>query len=112
MLRGLGAMRRFLFASLPTDDLGLLAHSLSLVAQPSARLPWVPVSLRFNSDKSGTKRIALAEFRTKVMRVLSTPAYAENARRCSENQRAYGGAREAARLVQDYVAATPAGSRR
>ncbi|UCD24137.1 MAG: hypothetical protein JSW51_14100 [Gemmatimonadota bacterium] len=52
------------------------------------------------TDDAGRKHIDLKEFRTKVKRVLSDSAYVENARRCSELFRSYGGARQAAQMIE------------
>jgi UDP:flavonoid glycosyltransferase YjiC (YdhE family) len=51
------------------------------------------------------KEVRAEEVRAKVRRLLADPAYAENARRISEKMRAYGGAAEAARLIEDLQAA-------
>jgi UDP:flavonoid glycosyltransferase YjiC (YdhE family) len=54
-------------------------------------------------DTSGKKRLVrVEELRAKVRQVLSDPSYAANARRISEKMRTYGGAPEAARLIEDF----------
>jgi UDP:flavonoid glycosyltransferase YjiC (YdhE family) len=40
------------------------------------------------------------DLRAKVWQVLNEPAYSENARHISEKLRGYGGAKEAARLIE------------
>ena len=71
----------------------MIAESNGDIASPS------------QTDDTGRKRSELEEFQTKVLRVLSTPSYAENARRYSEILRSHGGAKEAARLIEDVVTA-------
>jgi UDP:flavonoid glycosyltransferase YjiC (YdhE family) len=46
------------------------------------------------------KHVQVVELRAKVRQVLTDPSYAANARRASQKLRAYGGAPEAARLVE------------
>ncbi len=54
------------------------------------------------TEEAGRKRhVGAEELRAKVRQVLSDPAYALRARRISEKMRAYGGAAEAARLIED-----------
>jgi len=53
---------------------------------------------------SGEKALSLEELRSKVRQVLSDPSFAANARRVAENMRNYGGAAEAARLIDRFVA--------
>ena len=55
------------------------------------------------TDGTGKKSIDLGEFRAKVKHVLSDPTYVEKAKRYSEILRSYGGAKEAARLIEDVV---------
>lgn len=55
-------------------------------------------------DISGEKHVSGEEVRAKVKRVLSDPSFTENARRLGEKMRAYGGAPEAARLIEDFAA--------
>jgi UDP:flavonoid glycosyltransferase YjiC (YdhE family) len=45
------------------------------------------------------------ELRATVRKVLGDPSYTANARQVSEMMRAYGGAPEAARLIEDFVRA-------
>ncbi len=52
---------------------------------------------------SGEREVPVEELRAKVRKVLSDPSFAENARRLGEKMRAYGGAAEAARLIEDFV---------
>ncbi len=56
------------------------------------------------------KRVSAGELRAKVRRVLSDPSYAASAKRISEKMRTYGGACEAARLVEEFLSA-PSSSR-
>jgi len=49
------------------------------------------------------KRVPVEELRAKINQVLSDPSYATNARLMSERLRAYGGASEAARLVENFA---------
>ena len=53
---------------------------------------------------SGEREVPVEELRAKVRKVLSDPSFTENARRLGEKMRAYGGASEAARLIEDFVA--------
>jgi UDP:flavonoid glycosyltransferase YjiC (YdhE family) len=55
------------------------------------------------SDRSGrNKRLSAREVRTKVFNILSDASFAENAQRISERMKAYGGATEAARLIEGF----------
>jgi hypothetical protein len=49
------------------------------------------------------KHVEAEELRAVVRQVLAEPSYAENARRASEKLREYGGAAEAARLIEDWI---------
>jgi len=54
------------------------------------------------ADASGRKKhVPVEELRAKVRRVLSDPSFTINARRVSEKMQAYGGASEAARLIEN-----------
>jgi MGT family glycosyltransferase len=53
---------------------------------------------------SGEKGLSLEELRLKVRQVLSDPSFAANARRVADNMRNYGGAAEAARLIDRFIA--------
>jgi UDP:flavonoid glycosyltransferase YjiC (YdhE family) len=53
---------------------------------------------------SGEKELSVEELRSKVRQVLSDPSFAANARRVAENMRNFGGAKEAARLIDRFVA--------
>ncbi len=53
---------------------------------------------------SGDKELSVEELRSKVRQVLSDPSFAANARRVAEDMRNYGGAAEAARLIDRFVA--------
>lgn len=56
------------------------------------------------SDASGTeKRVAAAEVRKKTFEMLSTPSYSLHARRLRDRLATYGGASEAARLIDEHV---------
>jgi UDP:flavonoid glycosyltransferase YjiC (YdhE family) len=52
-------------------------------------------------DTSGKRHVRAEELRAKVRQVLSDPAYTMNARRVSEKMQTYGGASEAAHLIED-----------
>jgi UDP:flavonoid glycosyltransferase YjiC (YdhE family) len=54
-------------------------------------------------DGTGKRRVPVEQLRAKVQQVLADPAYARNARRAGEKLRAYGGAPEAARLIEDVA---------
>jgi MGT family glycosyltransferase len=55
------------------------------------------------ADASGKKRLVrVEELQAKVRQVLSDPSYAMNARRVSEKMQTYGGASEAARLIESF----------
>lgn len=53
---------------------------------------------------AGEKRVSVEELRTKVRRVLSDPSFQRNAGWIAESIRAYGGAAEAARLIDSFAA--------
>jgi UDP:flavonoid glycosyltransferase YjiC (YdhE family) len=56
------------------------------------------------SDASGKKKkVDSAELAAKVQKVLTTPSYKENARRISARLKEYGGAPEAARLIEECL---------
>ena len=56
------------------------------------------------TDADGEKRVDVAEFATKVKRVLSEPAYREAARRVAESMKKYGGAQAAAQRIEGFIA--------
>jgi UDP:flavonoid glycosyltransferase YjiC (YdhE family) len=57
-----------------------------------------------STDVSGRiKQVQAAEVRAKVKHVLSDSSYTKNARRVSEKIRSYGGASEAARLIEKQI---------
>jgi len=51
----------------------------------------------------GKKHVLVDELRAKVRKVISEPSYTTNAERMGRKLRAYGGAPEAARLIEDLV---------
>jgi UDP:flavonoid glycosyltransferase YjiC (YdhE family) len=53
-------------------------------------------------DASGKKHVQVKDLRAKVRRVLSDPSYTVNARRVSEKMQTFGGASEAARLIEGF----------
>jgi MGT family glycosyltransferase len=54
------------------------------------------------SDITGRhKRLCAQEVRTRVFKILSDASFTENAQRISKRMKAYGGASEAARLIED-----------
>jgi UDP:flavonoid glycosyltransferase YjiC (YdhE family) len=52
---------------------------------------------------SGKKTVNIGDLRSSVQRVLTDPAYRENARRVSGELRRYGGARQAAQLIEEFL---------
>ena len=54
-------------------------------------------------DAEGEKHVSAEEVWAMVREVLSNPSYAENARRLGGKMRAYGGAPEAARLIEGFA---------
>jgi UDP:flavonoid glycosyltransferase YjiC (YdhE family) len=52
--------------------------------------------------KTKKRKVNADEMRAKVMRVLSDPSFAANAKRIGEKARAYGGAKQAARLIEGF----------
>jgi UDP:flavonoid glycosyltransferase YjiC (YdhE family) len=54
----------------------------------------------------GAKHVPPEDLRAMVWRVLSDPSFTRNARRIGEKMRAYGGAFEAAHLIEDFSTAT------
>ena len=56
------------------------------------------------SDVTGRKKhVSAEEVRAKVFKILSDPSFAENAKRISERMKTFGGASEAARLIEGFV---------
>ncbi len=56
------------------------------------------------SDVTGTiKRVSTEEVRTKVFHILSEASFTEDAKRMSKRMKAYGGAPEAARLIESHA---------
>ena len=55
-------------------------------------------------DASAEKHVSVEEVRAKVRQVLSDPSFTINARRIGETMWGYGGASEAARLIEDFAA--------
>ncbi len=56
------------------------------------------------SDVTGRKKqVSAEEVRTKVFNILSDASFAENAERISKRMKTYGGAAEAARLIESFV---------
>lgn len=53
----------------------------------------------------GEKQVSVEELRAKVRQVLAEPSFRLNARRIAESIRTYGGASEAARLIDGFAAA-------
>lgn len=54
-------------------------------------------------DATGRKKqLSAQEVRSKVFNLLSDPSFAENAQRIGEKMKAYGGAAEAARLIEGF----------
>ncbi|MHB1938145.1 MAG: hypothetical protein ACYCOR_16375 [Acidobacteriaceae bacterium] len=56
------------------------------------------------SGPDGEKTIDSNEFGAAVLRVLSEPAYRQAAQRISESMRQYGGAKNAAEIVEKFAA--------
>jgi UDP:flavonoid glycosyltransferase YjiC (YdhE family) len=59
----------------------------------------------------GEKRVDVAEFGMKVMRVLNQPSYRQSAKRVAESMRHFGGALAAADRIEEGVLAQPMKSR-
>ncbi len=55
-------------------------------------------------DAEAEKYVSVDEVRAKVKHVLSDPSFTANARRIGKEMRSYGGASEAARLVEEFAA--------
>jgi MGT family glycosyltransferase len=53
-------------------------------------------------DASRKRHVRTDELRAKVRQILSDPSYTVNARRVSEKMQTYGGASEAAHLIEDF----------
>lgn len=51
----------------------------------------------------GKKHVRTEELRTTVWHVLTNPSFAQNARRMSEKLRAYGGASQAASIIEGFI---------
>jgi MGT family glycosyltransferase len=58
---------------------------------------------------SGEKELSVEELRAAVRRVLSDPSFAAGARRIAETMKSYGGAPEAARLIDRFAERLPQG---
>jgi UDP:flavonoid glycosyltransferase YjiC (YdhE family) len=59
------------------------------------------------SDSKGrNKQVSSEEVRTKVFNILSDESFARNAKRISECMKSYGGAPEAARLIEKFIQVT------
>jgi UDP:flavonoid glycosyltransferase YjiC (YdhE family) len=58
---------------------------------------------------SGEKELSVEELRVAVRRVLSDPSFAAGARRIAETMKSYGGAPEAARLIDRFAERLPQG---
>jgi len=52
---------------------------------------------------SGEKELSVEELRAKVRQVLSDPSFVPSARRIAETVQSYGGASEAARLIDAFA---------
>jgi UDP:flavonoid glycosyltransferase YjiC (YdhE family) len=56
------------------------------------------------ADGSGrNKKVDRGQLRAKIERVLSDPSFKENAKRISEKMRAFGGAAEAAHMIENHI---------
>jgi hypothetical protein len=55
------------------------------------------------TDENGEKTISMDEFREKVWRVLTQPGYKQNALRIARKFQAYGGAVQAADLIEEFA---------
>ena len=62
-------------------------------------------------SESGKKHLDVADFKTKVERVLTEPQYRETARRVARLMRRYGGAGEAADRIERFATTVPERSR-
>jgi MGT family glycosyltransferase len=54
-------------------------------------------------DESGDKKVSAKELRDKVRQVRSDPSFAQNAEKLCQTMRTYGGARQAAQLIEDFI---------
>jgi len=54
-------------------------------------------------DESGDKKVSARELRDKVRQVLSDPSFAQSAEKLSQTMKTYGGARQAAQLIEDFI---------
>ncbi len=59
---------------------------------------WVPVE-----NISGKKFVKTEELRATIRRVLADPSFAENARQIAGKLRTYGGASQAAQLIEEFM---------
>lgn len=55
------------------------------------------------TDESGEKTVSMDEFREKVWRVLTEPDYKRNTLRIAQNLQKYGGAAQAADLIEELA---------
>jgi UDP:flavonoid glycosyltransferase YjiC (YdhE family) len=62
---------------------------------------WIPVE-----NLSGKKCVDTGNLRGTVRQVLADPSFTENARRIGEKMRGYGGASQAAQLIEEFVQKT------
>jgi UDP:flavonoid glycosyltransferase YjiC (YdhE family) len=63
------------------------------------------------SGADGEKQVDVAEFGTKVKRVLNQPSYRQSAKRVAESMRHFGGASAAAQRIEESVLAQGVKSR-
>jgi len=57
-----------------------------------------------SNEKGQKKRVDVEEVRTNVFKILSDPTYTENAKKISQKMREYGGASQAAQIIEKFCA--------
>jgi MGT family glycosyltransferase len=99
---GYGSCQTGLYAGTPEVIIPTMSERESnarrVVAQGAAEMV-LPTSDALGKNK----KVDSAELAAKVRKVLSTPSYKENAMRISARLREYGGAPEAARLIEELL---------
>jgi UDP:flavonoid glycosyltransferase YjiC (YdhE family) len=114
-------MKKLPFTTLPTIDLGLLTWTLPVAHHLASRVPPAVIIPTYSERESNARWVAAAgagtfvlpmehsrarkhiqveELRATVLQVLEDPAYTLAAKGISQKLQVYGGAQQAARLIE------------
>jgi len=96
---GYGSCQTGLYAGKPAVIIPTYAERESNARRTAALGAGAIVSVEHGS---GGKRVRVDELRANVRHVLSDPSFADNARRIGQRLRAYGGAAQAAHLIERF----------